>query len=155
MFIANPPLWRISQSATIKHKMRHISTNAARILNSATHIRFQFQIIVDCVVPFTHSADSKRSRVLINYSEIRNAINNIIPPDEKQNFLWDPECVFWVSWSNNKPWALKKVMHAWCNLKVTFAQQGIPLAWRKRNIRLLDIKHQTNKTVSLTVTLLP
>jgi hypothetical protein len=93
IFIANQPLSRIRQSATTKHKMRHTSTKAARILNSAPRLRFQLQIIVECVVPFTPSTDSQRSSVLINNTETRNAINNIIAPDEYQTFLWDPEWV--------------------------------------------------------------
>jgi hypothetical protein len=87
MFIANPPLSRIRQSATTKHKIRHTSTKAARILNSTPRLRFQLQTIVEFVVLFSPSTDSQRPSVFVINIETRTAINNIIAPDEYQTFL--------------------------------------------------------------------
>ena len=76
--------------------MRHTSMKAARRLTRALRHRgstFQPQTMVYCVMPVIPSADPQRSSVQINNIETRNAINNIIVPDEYQALLWDPEWV--------------------------------------------------------------
>jgi hypothetical protein len=84
-------------------------------------------------------ADTQRSSWVIKNRESRNAINDVIAPEECKAFWLAPQWVCLGYQLKQTLSALKNVAHALCSIYLTFGHWGVPAALDISNIHTLKV----------------